>query len=209
MASKSLKQCYYEVLGIDKEAAEEEVKKAYRVMALKWHPDKNPDNPDASLKFRDIQAAYDVLSDIRERAWYDKHRDEILRGRSEHIQDDQSFDVIPYCISSCFSGFNDSDTGFYTIYRFVFDALTKEDLPYQEESDPVPPSFGNAKTPYEEVHTFYSHWQAYSTPKTYMYLGEFNVSDAPNRRILRLMEKDNNKLRDTAKKERNQEIRVS
>ncbi len=56
-------------------------KKSYRKLALKWHPDKNLENSDEAKKeFQFIQAAYEVLSDPQERAWYDKHRDAILLG---------------------------------------------------------------------------------------------------------------------------------
>ena len=53
---------YYNVLGVDKTASEDEIKKSYRKMAMKWHPDRNPDNPDAEVKFKEAAEAYDVLS---------------------------------------------------------------------------------------------------------------------------------------------------
>ena len=74
-------KCHYEVLGVAQDASDDELKKSYRKMALKWHPDKNLDNMEqAKVEFQFIQAAYDVLSDPQERAWYDKHRDTILIG---------------------------------------------------------------------------------------------------------------------------------
>ena len=74
-------KCHYAVLGVSEDASEDELKKAYRKLALKHHPDKNPDNLEEAHKvFQVIQAAYDVLSDPQERAWYDKHRDQILMG---------------------------------------------------------------------------------------------------------------------------------
>ncbi|KAI1303080.1 DnaJ -like protein subfamily C member 21 [Halotydeus destructor] len=206
--SVKLKKCYYETLTVDRTASEEELKKAYRVAALKWHPDKNRENlEEATARFKDIQVAYDVLSDPRERAWYDKHREEILRGRSD-IVDDEAIDLIPYCTSACYDGFGDDEAGFYSVYRTLFDDLIKEDMPYYEDDTKMPPSFGNSKTPHEEVHEFYSHWQSYSTPKTYGYLVKYSSMDAPNRRVLRLIEKENSKLRDAARKERNQEVKM-
>jgi DnaJ family protein A protein 5 len=74
-------KCHYEVLGVPLNASDDDLKKSYRKLALKWHPDKNLDNLDeAKREFQFIQAAYEVLSDPQERAWYDKHRDAILLG---------------------------------------------------------------------------------------------------------------------------------
>ncbi len=65
-------QDYYELLGLSKGADESEIKKAYRRMAMKYHPDRNPDNKEAEDKFKEIQKAYDVLSDPQKRAAYDQ-----------------------------------------------------------------------------------------------------------------------------------------
>ena len=66
------KRDYYEVLGVDRNATEQEVKKAYRKMALKYHPDKNPDNPEAEAKFKDAAEAYEVLSNAEKKGRYDQ-----------------------------------------------------------------------------------------------------------------------------------------
>jgi len=70
MATK--KRDYYEVLGIAQNAAEEEIKRAYRKLAVKFHPDKNPDDPHAEEKFKELGEAYDVLMDPDKRAAYDR-----------------------------------------------------------------------------------------------------------------------------------------
>ncbi|XP_030375423.1 dnaJ homolog subfamily B member 2 isoform X1 [Scaptodrosophila lebanonensis] len=65
---------YYKVLDVPRTATDSEVKKAYRKLALKWHPDKNPDNLDeANKRFRELSEAYEVLSDARKRKVYDAH----------------------------------------------------------------------------------------------------------------------------------------
>ena len=70
MATK--KRDYYEVLAVAREATEEEVKRAYRKLAVKFHPDKNPDDPHAEEKFKELGEAYDVLMDADKRAAYDR-----------------------------------------------------------------------------------------------------------------------------------------
>src|SRR6266545_1393588 len=66
------KRDYYEVLGVERSATEEEVKRAYRKLAVKFHPDKNPDDPHAEEKFKELGEAYDVLIDPDKRAAYDR-----------------------------------------------------------------------------------------------------------------------------------------
>lgn len=66
------KRDYYEVLGIDKNASEDEIKKAYRKLAIKYHPDRNPDSKEAEEKFKEAAEAYDVLHDPQKRQQYDQ-----------------------------------------------------------------------------------------------------------------------------------------
>jgi molecular chaperone DnaJ len=67
------KKDYYEVLGVNKDASEEEIKKAYRKLAMKYHPDRNPDNPKAEEQFKEAKEAYEMLSDSQKRAAYDQY----------------------------------------------------------------------------------------------------------------------------------------
>ncbi|OJW82548.1 MAG: molecular chaperone DnaJ [Bacteroidetes bacterium 46-16] len=63
---------YYKVLGVDKKASQDEIKKVYRKLAVKYHPDKNPENKQAEEKFKEINEAYDVLGDAEKRKKYDE-----------------------------------------------------------------------------------------------------------------------------------------
>ena len=75
METKSMaKRDYYEVLGVNRDATEDDLKKSYRRLAMKWHPDRNPGNKDAEEKFKAASEAYDVLSDDKKRGEYDEMR---------------------------------------------------------------------------------------------------------------------------------------
>ncbi|XP_075237948.1 dnaJ heat shock protein family (Hsp40) member B6 mrj isoform X3 [Lycorma delicatula] len=89
---------YYKILEVNKHASTSDIKKAYRKLALKWHPDKNPNNPDeANRKFKEISEAYEVLSDEKKRRVYDQFGKEGLndrarsRGRHHAMDPDADF----------------------------------------------------------------------------------------------------------------------
>src|SRR6476660_7293152 len=67
------KQDYYDTLGVGRDASAEQLKKAYRGLAMKFHPDRNPGDKNAEHKFKEISEAYDVLKDDQKRAAYDRY----------------------------------------------------------------------------------------------------------------------------------------
>lgn len=93
------KRDYYEVLGVSKNASKDEIKKAYRKIAMENHPDRNPDNKEAEERFKEAAEAYEVLHDDEKRAKYDKFGHQGLRGG----QDFHGFDNI----NDIFSHFSD------------------------------------------------------------------------------------------------------
>ncbi|XP_041358762.1 dnaJ homolog subfamily C member 21-like [Gigantopelta aegis] len=210
--STSIK-CYYEVLGVSRTADNDDLKKAYRKLALKWHPDKNPDTAEeATQQFRLVQQAYEVLTDPQERAWYDKHREAILRGGLGQggKYEDNSLNLFQYFTSTCYSGYEDDENGFYAVYSKVFKTLADEDYVFMDDkdTDDEMPEFGNSQSSYEDVvQVFYNFWHAFCTTKSYVWVEKYDTREAPDRRTRRLMEAENKKLRDAAKRERNEQIR--
>ncbi|KAM7320755.1 dnaJ homolog subfamily C member 21 [Alexandromys fortis] len=203
-------KCHYEALGVRRDASEEELKKAYRKLALRWHPDKNLDNAaEAAEQFKLIQAAYDVLSDPQERAWYDNHREALLKGGLDGEYQDDSLDLLRYFTVTCYSGYGDDKKGFYAVYRDVFELIAKEELECVSDGDIEDfPNFGDSQSDYDTVvHPFYAYWQSFCTQKNFAWKEEYDTRQASNRWEKRAMEKENKKIRDKARKEKNELVR--
>ncbi|XP_020626187.1 dnaJ homolog subfamily B member 11-like [Orbicella faveolata] len=91
---------FYTILGVPRDASKNQVKRAYRKLAMKWHPDKNKDDPKAQERFQDLSAAYEVLADDEKRKVYDRHGEEGLKNMHQGGGGDP-FDPF----SSFFGGF--------------------------------------------------------------------------------------------------------
>jgi molecular chaperone DnaJ len=102
MPMATSKRDLYEVLGVKKDASPEEIKKSYRQLALKYHPDRNPGDQDADRRFKEAAEAYEVLSDRDKRARYDRYGHAGLEGAAVH--DFQSADDIMSAFSDIFGG---------------------------------------------------------------------------------------------------------
>jgi curved DNA-binding protein len=121
---------YYKVLGVDKNASEEEIKKAYRKLARKYHPDLNPDDKEAQRKFQQVNEAHEVLSDPEKRQKYDKygkdwqHAEEFEKARQQQQQQRGSFGGSGFRGGGFqggaggFEGF--SDSGFSEFFESMF-----------------------------------------------------------------------------------------
>ncbi|XP_053264626.1 dnaJ homolog subfamily C member 21 [Podarcis raffonei] len=203
-------KCHYEVLGVKRDASDEDLKRAYRRLALRWHPDKNLENAEeAAEQFKLIQAAYDVLSDPQERAWYDNHREALLKGGVDGEYQDDSLDIFQYFTVTCYSGYGDDEKGFFAVYRHVFEMIAKEEMESMPEEDAEEfPSFGDSQSDFDTVvHPFYGYWQSFCTRKNFAWKEEYDTRQASNRWEKRAMEKENKKTRDKARRERNELVR--
>ena len=197
------------------------IKKAYRKKALELHPDRNYGNVEETTKlFTEVQSAYDVLSDPQERAWYDSHRDSILRDINEPSEDHFEHNVrvtTAQDIMRMFArlggrlDYSDSVSSFYGMLRRIFDDLAREERLACEwenlELTPYP-SFGYPHDDYETtVKPFYAAWSSFATSKPFSWKDVYRYSDAPDRRIRRMMEKENRRFREEGIREFNDAVR--
>ncbi|CEP63198.1 Jjj1p LALA0_S07e04676g [Lachancea lanzarotensis] len=142
-----MKTCYYELLGVEFTASDSDLRKAYRRKALQYHPDKNPEDIEAATAvFATIRAAYEVLSDAQERAWYDAHKNQILSDEKDAFDDgygdgneyevDGSItgittdDLLKFFNSGLYSRIDDSPAGLYQIAGKVFAKLASEEVKF-------------------------------------------------------------------------------
>ena len=197
------------------------IKRAYRRKALEHHPDRNYGNVEtATSQFAEIQSAYEILADPQERAWYDSHRDAILRddesapnGEYEHnVRLTSAEDIVRILrkVGGSMPSSNAS-TGFFSILRDTFDALAHEEelSCHWEDLAAAPlPSFGDRHDDYDTiVKPFYTTWSSFATQKTFSWKDLYKYSDAPDRRTRRLMEKENRRFREEAIREFNDAVR--
>ncbi|EPQ30548.1 uncharacterized protein PFL1_02073 [Pseudozyma flocculosa PF-1] len=241
---------YYELLQVEQTATVDEIRKSYRKLALKHHPDKNPDNVERANKiFHKLQEAYEILSDDQERAWYDQNRDRLINGDGPDFEDEEAFDAFrsgasapPPATSSArgitaktllrffdpglAKDLSDDDNGFFGTYRRLFERLAQEEkvaAPYPGEellfpfpADDAFPTFGYSHTPYSHddvavhqipVKDFYAVYLNFQSRKSFGWMDQHDLRDAPERRVKRWMEKENKKGRDAARREYNDTIR--
>lgn len=129
---------YYKILGVDKKASTEEIKKSYRKLALKYHPDRNPNNKEAEEKFKKISEAYAVLSDTEKRQQYDSFGSDTFRQK--YTQEDifRGFDLNEILRDLGFGGSKGSTR------IFTSGGGKRRGFP-QEENDPFHMFFGGGQ----------------------------------------------------------------
>ncbi|KIY53073.1 DnaJ-domain-containing protein [Fistulina hepatica ATCC 64428] len=227
---------YYALLEVSEDATSEEIKKSFRRLALIHHPDKNQEDVEGATKrFATIQSAHEVLSDDQERAWYDQHRaslvpepdaqdvyDEIRKDKkaskptrtrgltTQHLQ--------RFLDPTGWSGFGDDGEGFFAMYRTLFDRIAAEEAAWDNNASL--PSFGFAASTWTgssgtddghgdtPVRAFYNLWLNFATEKDFAWRDKYNLAEASDRQIRRMMERENKKLRDEARREYNETVRL-
>jgi DnaJ-class molecular chaperone len=110
------KRDYYDVLGVPKNASDDDIKKAYRKLAMKFHPDRNPDDPSSEEKFKEAKEAYEMLSDPQKRTSYDNYGHDFQQGNGGFTQniDPSAFHEIFNNIFGGRAGFKFNEHGFGT-----------------------------------------------------------------------------------------------
>ena len=143
-----MKKDYYETLGISETSTPEEIKKVYRKLAFKYHPDKNPGNKEAEAKFKKISGAYYVLSDPRRRAEYDQMR-RLGASSAGDFAGAQGFDFEE--LLKQFSGRrrSGSPAGRYSVFGDIFEDLFSG-------SGSGPKVFTQSHGPHRSIYEYYS-----------------------------------------------------
>ncbi|CAO1617464.1 unnamed protein product [Sympodiomycopsis kandeliae] len=247
---------YYELLSVQTTATSDEIKRSYRKLALKHHPDKNPERVEEATKyFHKLQEAFDILSDEQERAWYDNNRTRYLNGEFDDVElDEEAFEsfrggqeaakpagksapgltprhLMRFFDASLAEDLSDSDSSFFGTYRRLFERLAEEEraagvYPGEEDAfgaEPPPreayPSFGYSHTPFvadkydstlhqTPARDFYQVFMNFQTRKSMGWLDQYRLAEAPDRRVKRLMEKENKRAREAGRREYNDTIRA-
>jgi DnaJ family protein A protein 5 len=204
-------RCHYEVLGVEKDADDAQLKKAYRKLALKLHPDKNVGDASAAEKFKELNASYETLTDATERRWYDDHRDDILAGRD--LNDSSSDDDVavrkgtrlkkrevnlwPYFNSNAFDGF-DGPQGFYAVYGNAFRQVEESEERSSDEPE-MRCDFGDASSEWEAVKAFYDKFIDFQSQRSFSAYDKYRASTDEGRRMRRAVDQENARHRRLAK----------
>ncbi|CAN6631034.1 hypothetical protein TRVA0_013S00320 [Trichomonascus vanleenenianus] len=203
----------YEILGVEKNASDTELKKAYKKQALLLHPDRNYANEEEATKqFAKVQAAFDVLSDPQERAWYDSHGSTGGPGPQEYGGKVTATEELKqYFDPAWYQQLSGNPEEFYRKVGQLFDQLRQEEEEAALDADiqpPLLPRFGDESSQFQrDVRPFYDTWGSFASVKSFAWEDVYRAWDAPDRRTRRAAEQRNKKVREAARKEFNSTVR--
>lgn len=211
-------QCYYELLNVALDASDLDIKRAYRIQALAMHPDKNPGRVhEATAEFTQIQEAYEVLSNQNEKAWYDRHRTEILRESALVVESCINKEyLLPFFSTSCYAGMGGDLKGFFGVYQKLFmEIVVEERLSCENDTESITTNysndvdgFGGVDTEFEpSLKRFYAFWAGFTTCQSFSRLDEYKLHEIDDRRIRRIAEQKNKKKRELARRELNETVK--
>lgn len=193
----------YDILGVDSDATAEDVRKAYRKLALKWHPDKQNQVSDVERQlaletFRQVSNAYEILSDDRERQWYDAKLRRLQKSSSSQIYSQTFPEDFPE-ISSVISS-REYMNGCFTLEEY---------LPLFKKIASMERSHGHSCPDYQgcPVQVFYAEWGSFASSLDFSWINE-PISRNLDRRMRRMIEQEHAKARRQARKEYNESIRT-
>ncbi|KAL7774536.1 hypothetical protein CFE70_005448 [Pyrenophora teres f. teres 0-1] len=191
-----VKTSYYLLLGVERDATQDELKKAYRRKALELHPDRN---------YGDVERATALFAEVRNAS-----RCGYMAGRYTHDNPDELARMM-----GKFRGnvdFTDSPNGFFGFVRDTFEQLAKEEAyaaAYEDIEPPEYPTFGHKDDAYEGVvRDFYTAWNGFATVKNFAWLDRYQLSRADYREERKAMAKLNQKLRDEGRRDFNEAVRA-
>jgi DnaJ family protein A protein 5 len=215
MASE--KRCHYEVLGLSRDCTADEIRSAYKKLALQRHPDKlvqsGLSQAEATARFQELAQAYEVLSDPKERAWYDSHRSQILFADSNPSTNSTVPNLFSFFSNTVYSGYSDSGRGFFKVYSDLFSKIYANELDFASklglgrESVRQAPAMGNLESPYAQVSAFYNYWLGFSSVMDFFWVDQYDAMAGLNRKSRRVMEEENKKARKKARREYNETVR--
>ena len=212
------KRCHYEVLGLSRDCTADEIRSAYKKLALQRHPDKlvqsGLSHAEATAQFQELAQAYEVLSDPKERAWYDSHRSQILFSdlNSNSVAPNSAIpNLFSFFSNTVFSGYSDSGRGFYKVYSDLFDKIYANEINFARKLglalNKEVPLMGNLESPYVQVTAFYNFWLGFCTVMDFCWADQYDAMAGVNRKSRRVMEEENKKIRKKARREYNETVR--
>ena len=203
--------CYYEVLGVPQDATAAAIKKSYHAKALKYHPDKNSGDDAATARFKEVQEAYEILSDPQERAYYDDNREDVLgsdeEDEKEYHEVEAELDAVQWCSREAFVDFSNESDGFFGVYSSVFQGLHAQECS-AKAGDVDRPHFGSSST--DDVTAFYTYWLNFATCRSdaaFAKHDKWDLAEAPGPVARRLMQQKNKGIRLKARNMFNDKVR--